>query len=973
MDIRVFMSLMRRNKLPFFRCLSLTALWAAALFSHAVCAQSSPIALPQGTVEGRLENGFHYLIMPNHMPASRVEVRLIMRAGSILETEQEKGCAHFLEHMAFQGTTHFPGRSLVESLEKLGMRYGQDINAFTGFDRTVYMFAVPVDKDKEAVMKHSLLIVRDWLQGMSIDSLKVENEKGVILEELRGYNLGDEFYPLKIGTGLFSRRMPLGSVDDIRRVTPRTLKNFYRKWYVPSLATLAIAGDVSPLELEQEIKTLFSGCKGNASVCIPFHPLQYDEGIHLSEVRDTLRNRSRLELMIPHACVVERTVNDAVRKEQERLLVKALTTRLNDRKQRCEVSDQWYLSDKNHFTLSVEGKSREELLSCVTTLAGELYCLAREGWQPEEWQDIKKDFCRKYDKTEDYSSRSSAMWCDDFTDYVISGDRYLTDETQRKQVAAALHETSQGRLQQLLEEWLAARQETLLAACSSHSGMGKPLTTEEIATAWDKGRQASCRPYQYVRPQKTTNEPHVHTPDSLSARHPFNPAYIADSKTYPRTGVRDVRLKNGIRLVLKPTLQSETGLLLTSFAPSGLASIPEKEYPFLEGAAGYMDMGGISGMTGDSLSEYLYRQEMSLTSVIENHWHGFIGMSPSSKAAEFFNLIYQKITAPQLNYEDFEEVRAELLAASGKETVLEKMLKRDSDRLLAARMSELMGETLATSCRQPGTEQLQRLNLDSIAAYYKTLYARPEGMTYVISGNFDADTLIRQFAAVFGRMPASTQKTTRQCTEAPRHEAKQHTALFRLPDTKLVEGFPCSHETQTLFDYLFFGHYRPGLKNTLVLKLMRDIIRNRLISILREQKSLVYSPYVSLKYEGLPRSIFYFDIHASADNDRMHELGAALKQLLERLRREEVDEEELQTLKRSFLIAKRETLNEEAASAWRTTLTELLKNGETPADFDDYEQHLASISPAVLREAFERYIDVEKYVLLYISKKLLEE
>ncbi len=105
----------------------------------------------------------------------------------------------------------------------------------------------------------------------------------------------------------------------------------------------------------------------------------------------------------------------------------------------------------------------------------------------------------------------------------------------------------------------------------------------------------------------------------------------------------------------------------------------------------------------------------------------------------------------------------------------------------------------------------------------------------------------------------------------------------------------------------------------------------------------------------------------------MHELGAALKQLLERLRREEVDEEELQTLKRSFLIAKRETLNEEAASAWRTTLTELLKNGETPADFDDYEQHLASISPAVLREAFERYIDVEKYVLLYISKKLLEE
>lgn len=134
----------------------------------------------------------------------------------------------FLEHVAFGGTTHFPKRSLVEYLESLGMKYGQDINAFTGFDRTIYMFAVPADHQKEEVIDRSLLIMRDWLDGISMSSEKVENEKGIILEELRGYDLGDNLYSLKIGQGIFSHRMPLGTVEDIRKVTPQILEGYYQ-------------------------------------------------------------------------------------------------------------------------------------------------------------------------------------------------------------------------------------------------------------------------------------------------------------------------------------------------------------------------------------------------------------------------------------------------------------------------------------------------------------------------------------------------------------------------------------------------------------------------------------------------------------------------------------------------------------------------------------------------------------------------
>ena len=150
--------------------------------------RSIPVSLPAGTLEGHLPNGLHYLILQNPSPVSRVEFRLVMRVGSVQETEQQKGCAHFLEHVAFGGTTHFPKRSLVEYLESQGMKYGQDINAFTGFDRTIYMFAVPTDHQKEEAVNRSLLIMRDWLDGISMNPEKVENEKGIILEELRGYD-----------------------------------------------------------------------------------------------------------------------------------------------------------------------------------------------------------------------------------------------------------------------------------------------------------------------------------------------------------------------------------------------------------------------------------------------------------------------------------------------------------------------------------------------------------------------------------------------------------------------------------------------------------------------------------------------------------------------------------------------------------------------------------------------------------------
>lgn len=932
--------------------------WAAWLVCVPLVAQSlsDSIKLPADIVEGRLANGLRYLLKKNDTPASRTEFRLIMRIGSVQETEQQKGGAHFLEHIAFGGTKHFPNRGAVQYLESLGMKYGQDINAFTGYDRTIYMFAVPADRQKESGYRKPLLILRDWLTDMTINPGRVETEKGIILEELRGYNIGDDFYDLKIGQGIFKDRMPLGNIEDIRNMTAETLRDFYRTWYVPELATLMVVGDIDPKAMERDIRKMFDFKTKKRKADFRTYPLVYSVGTQISEVVDSLQLRDEVELMIPHPCIVTRTLEDVKKQGMGQALVSAISYRFGKRKIRCDVSNKWYLSDKEHLVFTVREGADNDLPDRIAALSNELKNIVDNGFRPQEVERAVQTVIRQLESA-DYQGVSSAFWCDELTDYVLSGDCHINDSLQVSRVVEAMRRVDSKDLQDLLNEWLAYRNNALLVAGRVHPYRTDRLTEDYIRKAWKNGEHLPCQPFVYE--EKTEEPVHAETPACLEVVRPFDAASIASVRTYPELGIRDVQLTNGIRLVLKPT-RDEGNILLTSLAPGGLASIPADRFYQLEGTASYIDLGGIAKADYDQLQDYLYQHNMALSLTMESYWHGMMGFFEPKDATAFFNLVYEKTTDPELRYDDFEDIRKELRASVGKETLLDKMLSRTPDRLVSARINALMGNTLENGERTPGEKDIDALSLDSIAHFYKRLYNEPNHATYILCGNFEPDTLMRQFAAVFSQMPRAEQ---------PEDWSVQN---VKLPGQTVVERFPNENETQTVFDYLYFGHYEPGLRNSLILKLMSGIVRNRLISDLREREALVYSPYISLYYDGLPQSKYYFDINASVDNKNMPKVQAVLRTILQSLRTTPVPAEELDRLKQSFLINKREALDESNTAVWRTNLTGLLKNGESLQDFARYEECLGGITPDDLLQAFRRYFDIDRYVLLYISNQELQ-
>ncbi len=923
--------------------------------NHQLLAQV-PLLLPKGTIEGKLENGLSYIILKNPNPIHKMELRLIFRIGANQESESQRGAAHFLEHMAFAGTKNFPNRGIVEYFESIGMKYGRDINAVTGYDRTIYMLSVPLDKNPKEVSQQSINVLKDWLCNISFDAERTKRERGVILEELRGYDLGDDLYDLKIGNNRFSKRMPLGSTEDISSISRDKLLEFYNTWYSPCLATVMVIGDINPKEIELEIKNAFNPIKCKDIKGKILYPLDYDKGIKIKEIKDTLGNSSSIEIMIPHSCTVSKCIYSACAKEMGNVLLDLLYQRFKIQNIKASFFNNWYLSDKEHFGFNVSGRNKKELLEIISQSSCELAQICKDGFLKEEIMAVLAKYAKNYNKLPD--TQTSAALCDDLIDYVISKDIHISFKEQKDSVLKMLQEIPASQYKSLLSLWLSEMKNTTLVAYRNNNINDSSLSETELIEAWQNGERAEYKGFTFKEESEHNTKKSDITIACLETEKPYKEEYIKSKKEYSNLGISQIQLTNGITLILKPTQDSDRKILLSSFAKGGTAWINADKHYQLEGVGAYMDMNGIADVNYDTLADYLYENEISVSNAIEGHWNGFLGAAPSDKHKQLFNLIYEKSFHPQLNHKEFEEIKADELENFGKETVLDKMLKRSPDRLLREKQDKLLGNFLSNTKREKSKKDIEKLNLDSIAAFHTKLSAITEGKTFIICGNFNSEDIIKSFVSVFGALkPCSLNK-----------QMDMQMPKFELPAKTYKEEFENMNPSQTVFDYFYFGHFESGLKNTLELKIIRDLLQSRVLSVLRERESIVYSPYASLFYNGFPNNIYYFDISASIERSNSKKCKKLIDEIITELYDKPIGEDELNGIKRSFIITKNETLAPDASSAWKGAITTMLRNGESLEDFNNYDSIINSISTKDINNAIKKYINKNKYLLLHLGK-----
>src|SRR5262245_20698938 len=242
-----------------FSLIFLVSFFSSDLFSQINL--NHPIPVDPNVKIGKLPNGLTYYIQKNLKPEKKMELRLVVNTGSILEDADQRGLAHFMEHMNFNGSKHFPKNELVDYLQKVGVKFGADLNAYTGFDETVYI--LPISTDDPDVVEKGFTVLEDWAGNNLLDKTEIEKERGVVLEESRLSKGADErmfrlYVPRLLNGSKYAVRLPIGRDSILKNFSPATLERFYKQWYRPDLMAVVVVGDIDPAEAEKKIKAHFS-------------------------------------------------------------------------------------------------------------------------------------------------------------------------------------------------------------------------------------------------------------------------------------------------------------------------------------------------------------------------------------------------------------------------------------------------------------------------------------------------------------------------------------------------------------------------------------------------------------------------------------------------------------------------------------------------------------------------------------------
>ncbi len=250
-----------------YRLSLVTLLFALQMSTYGQQRPKDPLPLDPAVKIGKLANGLTYYIRQNKKPEKKVQLRLVVNAGSILEDADQQGLAHFMEHMNFNGSAHFPKNELVSYLQSIGVEFGADLNAYTSFDETVYILPVPAD-DPDKVDK-AFTVLEDWAGRATLETAEIEKERGVVLEESRlgkgaGERMRKKYFPLLLNGSKYADRLPIGKDTILKTFNPDALRRFYRDWYRPDLMAVIVVGDMDPKVAEQKIIAHFSAFRNPA-------------------------------------------------------------------------------------------------------------------------------------------------------------------------------------------------------------------------------------------------------------------------------------------------------------------------------------------------------------------------------------------------------------------------------------------------------------------------------------------------------------------------------------------------------------------------------------------------------------------------------------------------------------------------------------------------------------------------------------
>ena len=912
---------------------------AASVASYAL-SQLMPVD-PDATV-GTLPNGLRYYVRPNGRPARRAELRLVVKAGSVLEDDDQKGLAHFVEHMEFEGTQHFPGGSLGEFLSSLGLSIGPDANAATRYNDTQYTLRVPTDVP--GVLDRALLVLEDWAHGASFEQAGIEREQGIVLSEWR-MNLGarertaDAIWRAQLEGSRYAIRPVIGDPDIISHASREALTRFYRDWYRPDLMAVIAVGDIDRDATIAAIKAHFSSLSTPAptrprpTFDVPDRP-----GTRYAIVTDKEATATEVALTDLRPARNQGSVAGYREIIRDQLFGDMLGARLSELRGRsnppflgARAIRQLFPTTATRDEASLEALvSNEGVVQGLDALITELQRVARLGFTATELARAKESMMRSYERSVTESpDRDSSSRSDEYTRNFLQAEALPTIWQELAFHRRFLPEIALAEVNALVGDWFPDRNRLVVVTAPAATGVVLPTQAqlaEVVKTA------SARRPDAYV--DTLTRQALMDAPPPRGT--------IVRTTERPGAGITEWTLSNGATVVLKPTMLRIDQILFRAVAPGGTSLASDADFRSARVADDAVRAGGVGALSRVMLDKVLAGKAVGVSPFIGEIDQGLQGGSTPQDLETMFQMLYLQFTQPRADPAAFAAVAAQAKAFVTNESASpDVVFNRAMEAALSGNHPRREPETPST---------VAGWDLAKALAFYKARFADAGNFTFVFVGSFTIEAIRPLVETYVASLPAAqAHETWRDLGIAP--------PAGRIEKTINMGIAPKSHVAIVLS-----GPFEYDPPHTLAMRTVTMLLQSRLFGTIRQDLGGTYSITATLGTQKFPSPQYAVRIEWTCDPARTESLVQRVRQEVAFVRDTRLSPQQLMLVRES-LLREFERDSQENGYLLNAIARDYVENGgKNVADIEHLPDQIGALTSAAIYEAAQTYLKIENSV-----------
>lgn len=897
--------------------------------------QMSNTQLPKdpAVLLGKLDNGMTYYIRANSEPKNRAEFYILHHVGAILENDDQNGLAHFLEHMAFNGTKNFPKKKLLNFLEHNGVKFGNDVNAFTTQDMTCYNIS-DVPTTREGILDSCVQILCDWSGDISLDADEIDAERGVISEEFRtrrnsNWRLSQAMIQLVAKGSKYAERDVIGPLSNIQNFKHQLIRDFYHTWYRPEFQAIIIVGDFDARAMEARVKRMAGALpKRKTPIQKPSFQIPPAKGVDFGYYHDPEVTLNQVNLIYKLPALAKEDKN--VKSYQDGIVRQLVVSLINSRfAELAQQEEKPFVMGMSQYTNIFEPIDLMFLVaigqpgSLQSTLKGiitESQRIRQNGFTETEIAREKADLERALQKAfDERNKRQNAQFVGEYIEHFTKNEPIPPIEVEYQLAKSIIPSISVAMVNAMVGQLLDGKNLAIFAGTPESEKENIPTEAQVenlFNTIYDSNLEAWV--------DNVKEEP-------LLAKRP-KPGRVAATKKNKKFGTTEWVLSNGVKVIVKPTDFKEDQVLLSGFAPGGNSLLKDSDIPSSMMAGSVLNSCGLGNFDATELSKLLAGKNVSASASIDNYQSSISGSS-SAKLEELevmFQLIYLHFTEPRFDEKGFNNMMQIMKTAiSGQES--------NPDFIFQKTLSKaLTGDNIRRA--MPSLELLDKVSLDRIKKVYAERFANAQNFTFVIVGNVNVKELKPLVEYYLGSLPAGGKEYWRD--DGVRTLAKSYSNSY---DQKM-------EDPKTRVALVWQGKAEFSIENLVKADALSQILDLRCVEEVREEQGGTYAVHSDLSIGSKPvesaTALFMFD----TDPAKADELVPIVERIFHNLSTS-ISATDVEKVKKHMAKSHEDALRRN--SYWVSMLSRLALTGVDA--YTGYDKQVKALSPASLQKAAQSF------------------